>query len=606
MIFELMHLVLQRDRAVMHSIPGLVQSFLRCMVVVAIALSGMLSAESHAATWYVRPAAPAGTYGSENGTSYANAFNGLTQAAGGSTAGIKWGPGGVQAGDTLYISGNHWLQISSASQSFPYGRIAIPVQGLSDQQRITIRCDAPESPGIVWGYGRNTSLPDVWSGPDANGVYSINRDLGQFIAQDVTLGPAGVVYLNEKSGTTWTGSNGAFSRSGGFTYVKTTDGSSPAGRLYTADIPYRFALLRNNYITFKNCVFNGFLMDVDRNLEGELVPDLPRSSNITFEGCVMRYSFQSMIRLFDGNNFWRFYNCTMEYAPDAITTYGTFGGVGASNMHIAGCTFRHMGVLMFPHQDAHAIGIRRGRDILIENNTIEDTGSAIEFWTSVGAPMRDMTVRHNFITNIPIKSRSEGSGIVISGDNGPTLGERTGFNIHGNIITNAQGAGISSNNLDPVIITNNVVYNCNVGLRLDSLQSRSVQATVKNNIIAYPWSTFVILVGTGNILDWDYNLYARYDAAAWNPWGSFEQWRSVNNVDAHSVVDEPGFLVSSPSQPLDFQLARGSIAIDAGTDVGRLTDFVGAPVPDRLVPDIGAFETPFERHAGVATWSVYP
>src|SRR4029079_8654150 len=50
------------------------------------------SAANH--TWYVRPVAPTGTYGREDGSSYANAFNGLT-AAGRSGKGIIWGSGGV-------------------------------------------------------------------------------------------------------------------------------------------------------------------------------------------------------------------------------------------------------------------------------------------------------------------------------------------------------------------------------------------------------------------------------------------------------------------------------------------------------------------------------
>src|SRR5688572_6186207 len=71
------------------------------------------SANCAAAVWYVRPVAPNGTYGLENGTSYANAFNGLT-AAGRVGEGIKWGVGGVRGGDTLYVCGNHWLKTSQS------------------------------------------------------------------------------------------------------------------------------------------------------------------------------------------------------------------------------------------------------------------------------------------------------------------------------------------------------------------------------------------------------------------------------------------------------------------------------------------------------------
>ncbi len=50
-----------------------------------------------AAYWYVRPAG--GLYGTTNGTSYANAWAGFNQ--------IRWGAGGVVAGDVLYVCGQH-------------------------------------------------------------------------------------------------------------------------------------------------------------------------------------------------------------------------------------------------------------------------------------------------------------------------------------------------------------------------------------------------------------------------------------------------------------------------------------------------------------------
>jgi len=48
-------------------------------------------------TWYVRPAG--GSYGSEDGTSYADAWDGFSN--------IDWTASGVQPGDTLYIAGIH-------------------------------------------------------------------------------------------------------------------------------------------------------------------------------------------------------------------------------------------------------------------------------------------------------------------------------------------------------------------------------------------------------------------------------------------------------------------------------------------------------------------
>lgn len=565
-------------------------------------------AAAQAATWYVRPEAPGGTYGREDGTSYSNAFNGLT-IGDRSKGGLKWGTGGIKAGDTLYICGNHWLSIQKSSDSFFHGRIAVPVSGTASAP-ITIRCDSSQGTGIIWGYGRNTTLTDSWSGPDANGVYNISRDLGEYIAQDVTLGTKAAVYLTSMSTTTWTGNFGAFCIKNGKTYVKTTDGKSPKGRLYTGDIAYRFALLRNQYITFKNCNFPGFLMDVDRDEQGELVPDLPRSHHITFDGCTFRYGTQSFFRLYDGNNYWVFKKCLFEYAPDAISTFGTFDGVGASYMNVTGCTFRHMGVLMFPHQDAHGLGIRRGVSNVFEHNYFEDTGSAIEFWTSVGKPMRDMTVRHNFINNIKKKRRTEGGGVVVSGDNPntgtTTIGQRTGIKIYGNIMINCEGAGVSSNNEDPVTIVNNVMINCGTGIRFEVIRA-PVKATVKNNIIYNPKQLFVSVSGYGApTLSWDHNVYystVGSQVALWRPYGSFSGWRSEMKVDSHSKFSDPKWQCAVPTKDSDCKPRIGSCAIDAGTLVGISVDYAGQNIPQGKAADIGAFED-WDRNAA-EYWDIY-
>lgn len=544
----------------------------------------------HAATWYVRPEAAAGAYGSENGTSYANAFNGLT-IGDRSSGGLKWGSSGIKAGDTVYICGNHWLNISRGSDSFFHGRIELAVNGTASTP-ITFRGDYPQNAGTVWGYGRNTTLSDSWSGPDANGVYSIDRDLGEFIAQDITIAGKAAVYLTEMGSTTWSGNYGAFCRSGGMTHVKTTDGKSPAGRLYTGDIGYRFSLLRNQYITFKNINFPGFRIDIDRDGNGELVTDPPRSNHITFDGCTMRYGTVTFFTMFDGNDYWTFNNCTMEYVPCGIYTFGRMGGVGSSHMRVSGCAFRHMGVLMFPHQDAHGIGIQRGQGHIFEHNTFEDTGTAIEFWTSVGNPMRDMTVRYNYINKPLIKEVTDGNGIKISGDNGDTLGERTGFNVYGNIVIGAEGAGIASNNPDLVTIANNVMVNCAIGIRTET-DSGMVRATVKNNIILNPKTSFIVCNGDGSNLSWDYNIY--YSASGnpsslWARWGSFSAWREEMGTDAHSQQTDPKLVSSSPAKATDCMLKAGSKAIDKGVNVGIMADFVGSQVPIGAGPDIGAYE----------------
>ena len=68
--------------------------------------------------WYVRPAG--GSYGSENGTSYANAWDGLLN--------VRWGTGGVQPGDTLWVCGLHIHEM--VSKGYVATQAQIPVLSL--------------------------------------------------------------------------------------------------------------------------------------------------------------------------------------------------------------------------------------------------------------------------------------------------------------------------------------------------------------------------------------------------------------------------------------------------------------------------------------------
>ncbi|MCF6175002.1 MAG: hypothetical protein L3J71_04505 [Victivallaceae bacterium] len=100
------------------------RNFMKAMLFTLVIL--MVNSTLTAATWYVRPSG--GTYGSEDGTSYVDAWDGFGN--------IIWGTNGVMAGDTLYICGIHdeSLLIGAAGS---YG------------SPITIRGDYTGDPGII-------------------------------------------------------------------------------------------------------------------------------------------------------------------------------------------------------------------------------------------------------------------------------------------------------------------------------------------------------------------------------------------------------------------------------------------------------------------------
>jgi hypothetical protein len=86
--------------------------------------------------WFVRPSGA--VYGSLTGKSYNDAWSGLSS--------IKWGPGGVSGGDTLYICGSHneTLKVGASGSS---------------GNKITIKGDYPGAPGVLdVNYDRNNCV----------------------------------------------------------------------------------------------------------------------------------------------------------------------------------------------------------------------------------------------------------------------------------------------------------------------------------------------------------------------------------------------------------------------------------------------------------------
>ena len=84
-----------------------------------------MTGQAWGAGFYVRPYM-AGGYGPSNGTSFTAAFNGFDR--------IRWGAGDVQAGDTLYVCGEHLNEYFNVGAS-----------GTSDEARIVIDGACPRA-----------------------------------------------------------------------------------------------------------------------------------------------------------------------------------------------------------------------------------------------------------------------------------------------------------------------------------------------------------------------------------------------------------------------------------------------------------------------------
>jgi hypothetical protein len=551
--------------------------------------------------WYVRPGvytqfdpnsvtpiATAGIYGRQDGTSYSNAWNGLFS--------VVWGETGVEAGDNLYVCGTHLYTASNIAFLFNQAVDYIPESGYSTNFPITIRMDSPSGAGVVWGACLNEiNGGGTWYGPDANGVYWCSNLV---YSADYWASGTNVVLLNRESATTWINDPAATFTTNGVWYVKSPDGSNPAGKICTDGFGYRFNFGRAWYLRFLHCNFfdatpGGEVLSSSPNNDTQTAA--PVSSYIIFDTCTMQYN--ASITLSMGNDHWTIKNSEIGNSPYGIYSFLNLHPAGANYLTVQSNYIHDTGTPRFPHVDGHGIGVQAGNGHLIEDNDIENTGSAIEFWTS-SQPMRNHTIRYNFIKNIRvIPNGTAGCGITISGDNTFSApGLRTGFEIYGNIIMNTglggnqpwQGYGIDSGSPDFVDIYNNVLYQDPTGIAVLSL-NYPAQARVVNNIIVSSTNLFLQIVGSAastNLLV-DYNLYSPAANASSTPLTVL-----YNSHDQHSLFGNSSFVSANPSVATNFMLAPTSIAIGVGTPINPLYNFGGSPqVPANRAPDIGAFQS---------------
>ncbi|OPZ22809.1 MAG: hypothetical protein BWZ10_00239 [candidate division BRC1 bacterium ADurb.BinA364] len=558
--------------------------------------------------WFVRPGVytgainqdkpvPApGVYGTQDGTSYENAWNGIRE--------IVWGPGGVEAGDNLYLCGRH--AYNGPLQSFTQGREIIQESGYSLEYPITIRMDWEQDPGEMWSIFAPEALSAIaWQGPDENGVYWTQDIAYRAVAE---FNGSEFIWLKRQTAPTWTegfGSVYCTMRASepwkvDYTYIKTSDGSNPSGKIWSGAYGYSFNLGHSSNVKFYKCNF--FASSVPADKVDSAITSIPVSHHIEYDGCHLRYG--NPIELYQGHNDWIVRNSELHDMPYGIYTH-TPGNM--YNLLVEGNQIYDCGTPGFEHLDAHAVGVQNGIGFVIQNNRIWNTGEAICFWSG-NYDMKENVIRHNYIKDVRvIPNGTGGHGISIS--NSVAAGRRTGYRIYGNIIVNTglgatedwHGCGLSLVIKDYIEIYNNVIVNANTqraAIRLDAGLENPVQGSIHNNIIINPQSRFLHLLGNTSTpwnLACDNNIYfpnADKPGGFYGKGciGSFREWQTKTSFDQNSLTSDPQFASPSMQELEDFLLQETSPAIDSGADVGIQVDFFGQVVPRGAAPDIGAFE----------------
>ena len=548
-------------------------------------------------TWYVRP--QGGSYGNEDGTSYANAWDGLQN--------IVWGEAGVEPGDTLYICGLHVHTVIDRDFIGTQADI-YPISGADESARIIIRGDYPDDPGIVWGAYRISHESWTYRG---NGVWSIRlpaSSYGDWYFQDIGKPSSGSFVLLAKESSIQGVKNHPgshycdnYQQTGSMLYVKCTDSGNPTGRIYGDRWGYKFKLSDASYITFLNLKF------YNTGWSGG-------ASHIRWEGCTIAYGEHSLLSFRDGQDYMEVINCDLSWASNGIYNISTTNNA-PSYYRYKGNYIHDIGVRPINYNsDAHAIGIQGGHDGVIEDNIIKNCGTGPLLYAFTSQELKNTIVRRNFITDLHILGGANGVGVSTMCNNN-SLSDKSGNEFYHNIVINSPVAYRFQFEQEQKVF-NNVACNCEIALESGrNFNGLGAWVNLKNNIFFGSKKYHIRWYsGASNfVIDSDHNLYYPNMGAMFKLGPkelTLNQWKALSLprclFDAHSIGENPLFVNASLeySNSSDFTLQPQSKAINAGVNVGLMNDFAGSPILG--FPDIGAFEYHPPAFVARSTISIRP
>lgn len=513
---------------------------------------------SLASTFYVRPGQHA-TYGTGDGTSYNNAWNGITN--------IVWRGTGVLPGDTIYVCGTNIFTLGGANQYFNKGIANLGTNG------VTIRGDYGPDPLVHFaGSLIGAYLPIYWQGPDAHSVYYTTNAFidGNYREMRFQVDSGSIQWLPVKGSVTWTdGAGAAFI--GGTNFVHTISGNAPSNNIALRNGGWVWNLNSQCSNTFNGGTYISSAFEESGN--GWWIGTTNTSwINLTLQ------RFQFLIS--NGQDHWTFGNCDISGGDFGIYDQQVLGAKqGTFQTIVTNCTIHDIrNYYGIPDQDLHGIGIQAGCGWTVTGNQIYNTdGTAIDLF-SAGLYMTNNLISRNFIHDI---SGLINSGDGIAFDNGTTVpvGTMTGNVVERNIIynVNINGAyswvGIGANCRDRILVLNNTIVFCGTGIFIDSGATAN-PAIVLNNIIYRPTNTFIVLNGTGTQTGIsDYNLCFSNSLL-----GTPFTFTPSTVHDTHSVFVNPKLFSLNRSSPDNFQVIGGSPAINAATNSASGLDFDGASV----------------------------
>lgn len=529
----------------------------------------LVAAPTWARDWHVRPSG--GDYGSEDGTSKENAWDGFSN--------IVWGAGGDQAGDALYLyddDGDYRKQLTIGASG-------------SEGNPITIKAADGESPVI-----NGADLATGWE-----------QHSGNIYKATVTTNPVRLVVYNNTVLTHNDGHKDSLGENewdwdSNVLYVNV--GEDPDNGILESGVR-----LRGVYSNGKSYI----------NLENISVKNA-KSTNMEFKkGSHIRISNVTSLRAgYDGMAFGSITNSMIE---DCVSNYNRDNGVylrigstdnilnrvtasnnGGGNTQGDQCGIGMGGMGGPPYGQCHRNQVLY---CVVQNNV----GIGVSFWESDDCIVKGCEISNNEI-GIQFSSADNGmvtrsyiydndkEGVFAFGSSWKNL------KIQYNIITSSGDEGVAiggSSNFGNVYVENNTFYANTIGLWNGGTQSagseyirnnifyitnkrhKALKVTTPARIAESNHNCFHNTQTNGKLVYWDGTTYTN---------SNFNQYQTDTGRDANSIISDPQFVNTSPTEVQHCKLKDGSACINNGNDVGLVKDFLGNSVPRQYIPDIGAIE----------------
>jgi hypothetical protein len=524
----------------------------------------LMACPSWAATYYVRPQT-ASTYGTEEGTSYENAWNGLDA--------VTWGGDGLNAGDTLYICGHHSGVTSNGWSNNAYTKIVVGASGSSGSP-ITISGACPGDQGYIHGTGYGWPPTASWTGPDEFGAYKKSKTGSFFkVTAEYSADWSSVVELiNQTKVPDGDWAAGSIYGDGTYMYWKPSDGSTSHNLCHSGTAAI-IDTAGYDYINIEDL----YLENVTLAGGAIHIPDGSEHINV-LRNHIRWAKYTGVYSTGDTNDGSINDNEIYDCASGIYFIQGT-DGKNSNRWEIARNTIYNIERNdRFQYLDAHGIGVQDGNYFNVHNNTIYNVGAwgIIFYLTGDTNTMSENIVAYNYIHDVASLSGDAhtGYGIQINGTNTKT-GAMENFQIYNNLLVNTGTYGIYLKGRKLVSgyslkVYNNTVSGAGTSLYFDGgYEDANLGAHVANNIFYSPTTKQL-----GGYYPDDSDGVLLQNNLFYPEGTNYFTWKSTNYntvalLETAMGAQASGNISADPkfTSTTNFHLLPGSPAINAGVNV---------------------------------------